>query len=106
MSGKRGFGAFPLALEMAGKGSFLSKKPHFPCAPLWKKGDFLTESSLFLDEGNGVLSPETLFSRKWGGFGALSEVGGIPTPARKDYMQCTLIFVSRINLPKCYISFT
>ena len=66
--GKEGFGVqkppFPLALTRPGKGSFLSKNPHFPCVPLEKKGGFFDRNSLFQAEGKGgFLDPETLFSR-------------------------------------------
>ena len=65
-----------------GKGSFLSKNPISLCSLVEKRG-FLTENSFSTScEGEGKLGfsdPETLFSRKKWGFGALSGVGGIPT---------------------------
>ena len=56
----------------------------------------MTENSLFQAEGKwGFLDPETLFFKKWG-FGALSEVGGIPTHGGKDagprFLFCNLLF--------------
>ena len=55
---------FPPPSPRPGRGSF---RPHFHCVPLQKKGDFLTENSLFRDQGKWrFLDPETLLSRKWG----------------------------------------
>ena len=81
-AGKEGFGFqkthFPSPLKGLEREFSAPKIPIFHVFPCRKKGDFLTENSLFQNEGKwGHRTPVTLFSRKWG-FGPLSGVGGIP----------------------------
>ena len=85
ISWKRGFRGpktqFPVALKKAGKRSFRSKNPHFPCVPLQKKkGFFLTENSLCQNEGKrGVLGPRNPLFQEIG-FRSLVWGRGNPSP--------------------------
>ena len=77
---------FPSPSHRPEKGVFC-KKSHFPCGPLRKKGDFLTENSHIQDEGKrGFLDPGTCFSRKWG-FGPVWGRGN-PNPDGTTALLC------------------